>query len=298
MIKRTRSYSLLIVLSLFIFHPALAEKISLKLSLNTNFINNGDINTWVESFNSLWTDWQNSKGGQLHGEFAPIHYGNSYELEFRFPIVAGFAFNLSGTRHSSQKEGEIFYVNEGGDQEETHSINNKVTAIPIKIGFSYSMALPYVSDLYVNANIGRHIVFVQYKNIEKYEAIFSNAVNEFSYWFEKDTKFNSESLGFYASLGLEYDLVRFLAFTAEVEKVWSNVDGFKGPFTYRSFDVQNESGKASLYYYESNQWDLNRYFSTLSGHEKKPQEDYIRNIRLGKLNFSGISLKIGIRFKF
>jgi len=298
MIKRTRSYFLLIALSLLIIHPALAEKISLKLSLNTNFINDGDINTWVESFNSLWTVWQNSKGGQLRGEFAPIHYGRSYELEVRFPIVSGFALNLSGTRHSSQKEGEIFYTSAGGEQEETHFISNKVTATPIKIGFSYSMALPYVSDLYVNASVGRHIVFVQYKNIEKYEAIFSSPGNEFSYWFEKDTKLNSESLGFYASLGLEYDLVRFLAFTAEVEKVWSNIDGFKGPFTYKSFDVQNESGKASLYYYESSQWDLNRYFSTLSGHEKKPEEDYIRNIRQGKLNFSGISLKIGIRFKF
>lgn len=296
--NRKRVLLLFIAVLFLFFRPVSAEKISLKLSFNTNFIGDGDINTWVESFNSLWTDWQNSKGGQLRGEFVPIHYGNSYELELRIPIVAGFALNLSGTRHSSQKEGQIFYVNEGGDQEETHAINNKVTAIPFKIGFSYSMALPYVSDLYVNANIGRHIVFVQYKNIEKYEAIFFSTGNEFAYWFEKDTKFNSESLGFYASLGLEYDLVRFIAFTAEVEKVWSNVDGFKGPFTYTSFDVPNESGKASLYYYESNQWDLNRSFSTLSAHEKKPEEDYIRNIRQGKLNFSGISLKIGIRFKF
>ena len=298
MIKRTRSFLLLIALLLFIFHPALAEKISLKLSLNTNFIKNGDINTWVESFNSLWTNWQNSRGGQLSGKFEPINYGGTYEVGIRVPILEGFALNLSGTRLSSQEEGEIFYKSTGGEQEETHLISNKVSATPIKVGFSYSMALPYIPYLYVNANIGRYIIFVKYESNEKYEAIFSDVGNEFSYWFERDNKFNSESLGYYASLGLEYDLAQFFAITAEIENIWANVDGFKGPFTYRSFDTQNESGKATLYYYESSQWNRNQYYPVLSGHEKNPEVENIRDLRQGKLNFSGISLKIGIRFKF
>lgn len=289
---------LLFILFSISFHPAFAEKISLKFSYKQNSISDGDLNTWIKSFNSLWKDWENSKGGRLEGTFSPISYGFNFEVEMRIPIISRLFLNLSGGRLSDDKEGNITYHNEEGNQTEHHFISNQITAWPFKIGFSFSYPLPLFPRLSVFASAGRHIIFVQYKSSENYEALFKSQEKEFSYWFKKENSFNSEALGYYATLGAEYALIEQIAFVVEAEKIWSKVDGFKGPYTYESFDGQNDSGKASLFYYESNSWGLSQYYSVLTGHEKRPEDTSDRNIRQGELNFSGFSFKIGIRLKF
>ncbi len=127
----------LFVLIACTFQPVFAEKISLKFSINTNNIQRGDLFTSTESFNSLWQDWKNSKGGSLNGRFDPITYGYNYELELRIPIFSGFALNLGGSRLKSTSEGIIDFEQTGGTQTETHSLKNDILVYPFKIGFSY-----------------------------------------------------------------------------------------------------------------------------------------------------------------
>ncbi len=67
---------------------------------------------------------------------------------------------------------------------------------------------------------------------------------------------------------------------------------------YETFDGIDENGKASLHFYESNQWDLGNHYLILMGHKDRPDSEDIRNIRQGELNFSGYSFKVGIRFIF
>jgi hypothetical protein len=97
----------------------------------------------------------------------------------------------------------------------------------------------------------------------------------------------------------------------EIEKIWSTVDGFKGAHFYDyittldgTVDEKNsfsEEGKASLYYYENkikNLPLLENYYEFFVGHIDTPDDESIRNLRSGELNFSTLSLKFGIRFKF
>lgn len=293
----------LIIFSILFYGPVLKAEdyISLKFSYAGNTADPGDVNTWVNSFNQLWVDWQQAYGGQLQGGFTPLEYSAGLEVEIRIPILSGLALNLAGSGLTSSGEGQIEFANQSTGLNETQFISNKISATPLKIGFSYTYPIPYLDGLYVTAQAGRHMIFYKYDLQDSYTAEIARGSNVYEYWYEKSQSFRSEALGYYISLGAEFDIIKYIAVVLEGEQVWSTADGFKGPHSYQGFLGDNpfsESGKASLYYYESSQWDLGRYYSVLTGHPRPPEEDYIRNLRQGEFQFDNFSIKLGIRFKF
>ncbi|NOR15166.1 MAG: hypothetical protein GQ544_05645 [Candidatus Aminicenantes bacterium] len=284
--------------------PMLAERASLKLSFITNSISGNDVNTWIESYNTLWQDVRSSQGGDLQGQFTPIDFGSTLEFELRIPLYKGFAINFAGSYFSSSTEGRVDFIKADGTQTASQFISNSVSAYPMKIGFSYAFPIPALPRLKILAGLGREIIFVKYKSSDNFENAFTQGVAE-RYWYEKESEYNSEKLGWYLNFGAEFDLLEFLAIVAEGEKVWGvAVDGFKGPQSYKGFilgdpdkDTFDINGKASLYFYEL-QTRLNNYYATLAGQFDRPEGDEFREVRQGLLDFNTFSLKIGIRFKF
>jgi hypothetical protein len=312
--KSRINVTLWITVFLVVSSPLAGEKISLKISYNTASVGKGDLNTWIDSYNVRWRDLQSEDNGQLDGQLSPLKYGPKYELELRIPLFHGFAFNLSGSNFKSSEEGTINYVYGEMNMDEKDFLRNEVQGIPIKIGFSYSHVLPFLENLYVFAGVGRHITFFTYKLIRQYE----QNVGPYKYNLKVDSSYNSEALGFYATLGVEYDLIKHIAIVAEVENVWSTADGFKGPLNEELRETNPGEGtkvsyenydKASLYFYEYKRGPNDKYYSSFRGLGKSPDNpnDYpvyprgiteIRNLRQGELDLSTFSFKIGIRFKF
>lgn len=296
--KNIHLKTILFILLVWTLQPVYAENVSFKFSYNTNNIQRGDLFTSTESFNTLWQDWKINNGGSVNGMFNPVTYGSNYELELRIPIFSGFALNLGGSRLKSIGEGTIDFEQSGGIQSESHFLRNDVTIYPFKIGFSYMFHLPFFSNLSIGIGGGRLIIFSKYETTERYDLDFPNQGEEFNYWYERSNTYNSEALGLYAAVTLEYELFKFMAIVLEAEQKWAKIDGFKGPYSFKDFDGKDESGKASLYFYESNQWGLGNYYSILMGHKDRPDTEDIRNVRQGELNLSGYSFKVGIRFIF
>jgi len=292
--------TLLFVLLLWTLQPSFvsAENVSFKFSYNTNNIQQGDLYQSTESFNTLWMDWKTSKGGNLVGMFDPPSYGFNFEMEMRIPLFFGFALNLGGSRLKSSGEGTVDFVQTGESQSESHFLKNAVTIYPFKIGFSYLFKLPFFSNLSIGIGGGRLIIFSKYESSERYTLDISVPEQDFNYWYERSNSYKSDGLGLYASIMLEYNLFKFMAIVLEAEQKWAKIDGFKGPFTFTDFEGKDESGKASLYFYESNQWGLGNYYSILMGHKDRPEETFIRNVRQGELNITGYSFKVGFRFIF
>lgn len=307
---KKRRMKVLSVMALFLVAslPLSAEKISFKISYNTASVSKGDMNAWIDSYNARWIDWKAQNSGQLDGELNPFKYGPKYEIELRIPLFAGFGFNFCGSNFKSREEGTVSFVYELENKGEKDIIRNEVSGIPIKIGISYAQALPFSENLFLFAGVGRHITFLKYK-FNRENELRIGEVN--TYVYKQENTFNSEALGFYATIGAEYNIIKQIAIVIEAEKVWSKADGFKGSFItdfYDPFENSHtiEEGKASLYFYENKPFWNNTYYSILAGHEKKPDvpEDYpvgiedIKNIRQGELDLSTLSFKIGIRFKF
>ena len=308
MSKLRISVILWVAVFLVISSPLMAEKISLKISYNSASIKKSDLNTWINSYNTFWKDWQAYSNGQLEGQFNTLNYGPKYEVELRIPLFAGIAFNLCGSHFSNAEEGSISFDHGTLTQTEKDFIRNEIQGIPIKIGLSYSLALPFSDKFFLFAGVGRHITLLKYKFIGDTELKIGQSM---IYSLKRDSSYNSEALGFYATLGVEYDLIKPIAIVFEAEKVWSKANGFKGPFLSDFFDpFENtrtvEEGKASLYFYEYKPWWNNTNYSSFTGYKTRPEdpEDFpvgieqIQNIRQGEFDLSTFSFKVGIRFKF
>lgn len=301
---RHRKYFFIIFL-LFLFsavQPGWSEQISLKFSFKTNNIADDDLNAWINSYNNLWRDWQDAQGGELTGAYVPLSYGPGFEVEVRIPIFKGLALDFGGgTKFSDAQEGTITLENSATTQIETQYIKNQISAIPFKIGFSYSLALPMLPRLHFFAAGGRQITLIKYSTWNDYTYDRTISGIEYAYWFKKENVYNSESLGYYASLGIEFDIIKYIAVVAEAEKTWAKTDGFKGSNSYSGFlgtTEFNRGGNVSLYYYEDDPLNLGYNYPILEGHKNRPEEGVYENLRQGILDFSNFSFKIGIRFKF
>ena len=305
--KQRKILWLIVLVLIFLPNSAQAEKASLKLSFNLSFYQEGDLNKWIESFNLLYKDLGALKGAQPTGGFESPRLGSLYEIELRFPLDLGFALNLSGSSFSANKEGKIdlSYRENNIDENLSGTVMNRVSAVPLKIGLSFSYPFPWAKNLHLMAQVGRQIVFARYKTQQIYDEVFRSGGDEFAYTLDRNDSYNSEGLGFYASLGAEYDLPTFISVVFEIEKVWCTVDSFKGSYTLTKIeknpygetqDIQED--KASLYFYESNEWELGNYYLVLSGHNARPENPVYREIRGAEFDFNGLVFKIGIRFKF
>jgi hypothetical protein len=302
---------LVLTFALLLVHPAYAEKISLKMSFNTNSYGEGDLETWIPSLNSQWRDYSIEYPGTVAGEFVVPTYGSNIEIELRIPIYKGFGLNFAGSRLSGLEEGEVTYRRDDGTQEDAQYLLNDVSGLNLKIGFSYAAELPFLEGLHLFGNVGRHVIFAKYKAENSYTSTVGKNGIEFFYESRQENSYSSDSLGWYAGFGVEYDVIQHVAIVLEIEKIWSTVDGFKGAHFYDyittldgTVDEKNsfsEEGKASLYYYENkikNLPLLENYYEFFVGHIDTPDDESIRNLRSGELNFSTLSLKFGIRFKF
>ena len=275
-----------------------AEKISFQINYCFPSFPANDLDQWLSSYNQLWKDWATTKNGTLSGQFPAPQYSPSLELGLRIAILPGLALTFSGSHFSSQAEGQVQFARAEATQTESHFLRNQVSFLPLKIGFSYRQAVPLFQPLAVNISLGRHIIFISYKKYEEYEARFDVLGKEFLYWFNKDCSYRSESLGYFAELGLEYSPFRFFSIFASLEQIWNSTDGFKGTLNYSDYTGENRTDKASLYFYESKPGNLSQYYRFLQGAKKRPSGENIRDVRQAIFNFGGFSFKIGLRFNF
>ncbi len=298
MVKKRFTLPLILLLLFAATLPLRAEKISLKLSFNYNVIPTNDIDTWVQSYNSLWTNYAAVKEGVLTGAFDSPALNPKLDIELRIPVIYGLSLNLAGNWSSDLGEGRALFQATSGLQEEQQMLSNKLSGLTLKIGFSYIVPIPFLPKTYVFAGVGRSLSFVSFNLQDSYEAVFRNNKRDFNYWHERDDMFHTQALGTYVHFGAEYDVLKFLAVVLEFEKTWSKADGFKGDHSYIDYTEAEESGKASLYYYEVKQPALDQYYSVLTGHVTRPEDPDIANLRPGEINLNTFSFKLGIRLKF
>jgi hypothetical protein len=234
------------------FAPLRAERVSVRLSLRTYAAPEGDIDAWLSSYNDLWASYGVKHGGTIQGAFEPPRLGSSWEVEVRFPLFAGLALDLGGSVVGGAANGRVQFQDATGAHTESDDILNDIQAVPLRIGLSFT--LPVWNNLRLTAGAGRHLVFARYRTEQSYEAVFKTSKEDYRYWFKRGTSFRSESLGGYWTLGFEYLVLPFLAVGVDAEKDSGRMAGFKGRTEYSDHTGRKESGAASLYFFESDEF--------------------------------------------
>jgi sRNA-binding regulator protein Hfq len=203
----------------------------------------------------------------------------------------------------------------------------ELTIIPITFSFYYFIPIGNIAEIFVNAgvsyNIGRLKYNETYQSEYDYQADYYGSDDTFWYTYIDDytddgtysysVKCNETGL----QAGLGFDIKPFSFISLVVEGSYRRVN-FKnwvgnGDDSYDwaeqwgrsdlgySTDSGNESNDWSgkIWYYELYDSDLDKQYGFLSLHEQAPEADeFIKNVRVGKININGFSLRAGIRISF
>jgi hypothetical protein len=165
-----------------------------------------------------------------------------------------------------------------------------MTAISIKSNAYYFYPFSSKLNFSLNGGIGYYFGKINY-SMKMDESIF-----EISYFSQSDGTVKSNGIGFHGGIGFEYLALEQVAVFIEARGRYVNLTNWEGDETYSDSEAPTEKRSGTLWYYESYDQDLGKNYSNLRLSEEQPTN--LDNVRKFEANFSGISLRAGIRIRF
>lgn len=292
-----------------IFKP----KLSIKLTGGLRYINVGDINNHIESFDNYMSSsiylsfYEGGKMGKIN------NYGPDLEGELRLDISSKFAVGvgigyISGKNESNFQTVGIFpfstqmYIPEispPGDLFE-FVVESKVETIPIKLGIYYTIPLGSRINIFLKSGLDYYFskCFI-YKYNEIISLDHTVLIPEF---YEISNKYDmrGSGLGFHGGLGFEYKISNVFALVLEIQRRYAKIKNLKGKWVYsNTFTLEQGEDEGILYIAKKNMEDegFSAHYPDLIVSPSKPSGAKILYTREATLDLSGFSLRVGIRIK-
>jgi hypothetical protein len=240
----------------------------------------GDLNAGAEGLANFYAAQINRTADSA---VAPLRTGLQFGGEFGFSIVPGFRIAVGAEYLRAAKESALAF---SGDATIPASLTVKpaFSALPVHVSVVY-----YPLDfVYIKAGVG--YFFAQ----AKYSYIFAHGDTLRDWQGEA----NAGGAGLLGGIGVDLSLGRHFYLTAEMSGRYAKISGFSGSNTYRdeaSTEPYVETG--TLYTYDARNSSLASY-SLVFIRNKKPFESGVENAKEASLDLSGISLRIGFKYKF
>lgn len=254
------------------------SRIELFLMGGANYVVGGDLNSGAQGFVDYYRD-ANSIAETF--EAKPIHLTYIYGGEVSISIGSNFYIGFGMDYYRGEKESLI-------ELQEFPLIeirtSPKIQALPVRLTLSY---YPFPS-FYIKTGIEYYFA--------KCEYYYRWA--EDTEWKEWNGTAKTQGSGVLGALGLDIEVAPWLSFTVEATGRIAKISGFDG--SDRSIDQLGDENieQGTLYYYEA-KGTANESFPLLFIKSREPIEDVIiSNPRRAIIDFSGVSLKVGFRFRF
>jgi hypothetical protein len=228
----------------------------------------------------------------VEGEAQAMHWGADfgadvvYYLNPRLGVGLGVGSVLAG---KSGVRSRIMITSP--DASWTIDRENSFSAIPVRFGVFYDLVQAGRFSLAANAGLG--LYFAKWKELENYNSESSGIPFDGRY----ETNMHATRLGFHGGLSLEYRLSRGISLVVEGFGRYARFSGFQGSWRQTNSGGLDVTYEGKLYYYE---WEENgKTYSWIEFFEKDPKETNtstpIKNSRLAVIDFSGFSLRAGIK---
>lgn len=259
----------------------------LKLSGGMSYLSLGDTNKYAEGYTNYLKTSSYDMGMEVNGELEKIHFGFDIEGDVVVDITPHFGISF-GTGYLSAEKGEdeskmVVTYSEGS---QIWSQETKVSAIPIRLGAYYSIPLSLKTKISFQAGAGYY--FARWSNIFRKETTTG-------YWGVLEGKASRNTIGFQGGMGIEYRISSNMILVIEACGRYVKMSKFKGEGKFSStqgFDYKVEKG--TLYYYEA---EIAPYgwIPLLSVLDSEPSHSSYRNIREAVVDFTGFSLRAGLK---
>ena len=267
-------------------------KFSLKLTGGWGYTSIGDLNTYLDSYDSYLVEMTDYQGGQIKrlNTWLP-----DFEGELRLDIIPKLAVGVGLGRVSTKSKSDFEFVGpfpflSPYMYDQKYSINSKINSIPLKLGVYYTFL--NTSAISISINSGIDFYFSE-ASFFRYHYSNGSGAYQVIYTKEERYKMTSKGIGLHTGFGIEFGITKHFAFVFEAQGRFARIKNLKAEkiSILYSDETKEEGilfiGERQLPGYGVNCPDLIVSASMPTGQEYK-------NIREAALDFSGFSLRGGI----
>ena len=299
--KKKRVITLgLLFISLILFtriaSPKGIESFKPKLSINIKwgprYLNIGDINKHLETYNNYFAELTSYEGGKIK---RLNNYKKSLEGELRLDVSSKFAIGVGIEKISEKNESRFEFTDPFPfhDMDLFHTISTKpeVSAVNLKLGTYYTIPLVRRINLILNGGIDYYISKASFYRYHE----LSPELGIPEYWpYVKEEQYDvsSNGLGFHGGIGFEYRILDDLSIVLEFQGRYARMKNLKGTKI-----ITDEGEEGGILYIGEKKW-FDEYCPDLIISPSRPNGDEFRNVREAVLDFSGYSLRLGIKLNF
>jgi opacity protein-like surface antigen len=257
-------------------------KFGIKISGGMNHMSLGDPNTVLNSKSDHYNQVQDS----VDKDFKEVHWGLDFEMKVMIYLNSRFGLSI-GTGYIQAKSGkdakEMTLENTPiSDWQKIYDV--KTSAIPILIGAFYNLPLSSKTRFFLNGGVGYYF--------SKYSEYNLNRWNSGDSWNSHNIEANKASIGFHGGFGFEYDISKNISLVFEGQGRYAKISGFEGEKVSENSDGPQDPKEGILYHYEGTQTEE---LNILSG---TPDPDKYKNVREAEIDFSGFTIRAGIKIRF
>ncbi|MBA7526502.1 hypothetical protein ES705_18664 [subsurface metagenome] len=305
--KKRTIWPILFILIVFLSRIASSEeresfkpKFNIKINWGLRYMSVGDINTHLESLDSYISQMTYYQGGKTKkiNNYGPDLEGElSLEVSPKFAIALGVGYIFGKSKSDFETLGSFPLQTPIISPLYWHHFifETKVEAISLRLGIYNAFPLSSRINIFLNNGLDYY-----FSRATLNKNLLPQALEDFTIGNEKYHEYhiNSNGFGFHSGIGFEYNISFYLAFVLEIQGRYAKIKNLKGNRSYYSWGgIEREKG--ILYIGERDLFSegYGKNCPDLIFSESKPIGDEFQNIREASLDFSGISLRIGIKVK-
>ncbi len=241
----------------------------------------------------------NSKGRDYLSKISTEAAGGTFSserdsLDWGWEIAGEIVFNLNsrvalsgGVGYITGKYSSTRMSSLGGVTTRTSGVDQKLKAVPVTVEICYFLPVSINSRLSLVAGAGY------------YFASFSSSgyrENDTPYWINTDTTGSGGDIGFQGGIGFEYSVSKNIAVVIEGFGRYAKISGFEGTRDQYDSNDWSDSTEGKHYYFEQAA-STGEWISLTSFGPEPPSGEDIRNVRDFEIDFSGFTIRAGLKIK-
>ncbi|MBN2399952.1 MAG: hypothetical protein JXI33_06385 [Candidatus Aminicenantes bacterium] len=257
---------------------------ALRLHGGMNYLQGGQLNEGIAGFVQRYEQGAESAGRPYESVSDPLHLcyeaGADLLVFFgpRFGLSLGAAY-LKGRQQSGVDITWPLYTF-------TVDFNREVEAIPVTLGLFYHLPLGKKFNLVFEAGGGYTFARLYMEQLAAAQLEYSNQYSTG----------RAGGLNFYARLGLEARMTRGVFIFAETLGRVAKISNFRGSAKLVSSSSPDESFDGAFFFFDLDH--QGRLFHILDFGVSAWDNPEVSNAVLAEIDFSGVSVRAGVRFRF
>ncbi|HRD01537.1 MAG TPA: SH3 domain-containing protein [Candidatus Saccharicenans sp.] len=259
------------------------KKISLSVHGLLNYLSPSDLNQAAEGVTNYY---YLAFGYNRKADLTGLHFGSGYGFDLFYKFYPGLHLGLGFDYYQPSKNNRANFTT----SRTNYSVWTKVGVkdLPLRI----SLMFQPVERFYLKTGIEYHLAKANYL-YSVYQSVGTPEEN----WMSWTGQASGHSFGWLAAAGLNRPITSWCHFFLEGFYRSARVKNFDGNNFYLDSDGFKQTESGDLYYWQA-LVSPNTSYPVLFIRDQAPAEPGVINPRKAEINYSGFSLKAGLRFRF